>query len=379
MSTDSSSRRLATLLSRAVNPHAIVLYEAIAERLALNATDLLGLQLIASEGETTPGHLADVAGITTGAITGVLDRLERAGLVVRQAHPGDRRRVVVRLAPDRLEELIAVVEPLARSGEELLAAYPPAERAAITDYLGRVGDTHLDATARLRAATRGGFVKDTYTAPLAGATRGRLVFATGGPRLSMNVAPFGPRASARIILESSASRLTFDGPAAPDHLISAQFTGPLPDCRTADGVVTVRYRRSPFSGRRARVRLNAAIPWTIVVSGGITDLAGAPQAPLNGLEVTGGANHIHLDLPAPVGTAGVRVTGVVSSASLRRPSGTPVRLRLAGGVSHLRFDGRSVEQVSGQREYEAGDFAGTPDRYEIEILDGAGDVRVDTL
>ena len=104
--------------------------------------------------------------------------------MVREADPDDRRRVVVRLSPTRLAELIAVLEPMAASADSLLAGYKPAERAAITDYLGKAAAAASEATVRLRASTRGGFVNDTYSAPLGGATRGRLVFVTGGPRLS---------------------------------------------------------------------------------------------------------------------------------------------------------------------------------------------------
>jgi DNA-binding MarR family transcriptional regulator len=376
MSSTDDAPRLSALLSRTLDAHAVVLYEAVAERLGLNATDLLGVQLIAAEGETTPGRLAELAGITTGAITGVLDRLEKARIVVREADPDDRRRVVVRLSPARLGELIAVLEPMAISADALLIGYKPVERAAITDYLGKAAAAAVESTARLRATTRGGFVNDTYSAPLGGATRGRLVFVTGGPRLSMNVAPFGPGASARIIMETAASRLAFERATDPGQLISAAFTGPLPDCRVADGVVTIRYRRSPFSSRRARVRLNPSIPWTVEVSGGITDLTGDIGAPLATLEVSGGANHIKLDLPAPTGTAAVRVTGVVSGAALTRPSSVPVHLLVGGGISHLRLDDVTARQVSGRRHYESGDYAGTPDRYDIEITGGAADVRI---
>ncbi len=379
MSSDQQTKRLATLLSRAVNAHAVVLYEAIAERLGINARDLLAVQLIAREGETTAGRLAEAAGVTTGAVTGLLDRLEASGIVVREADPDDRRRVVVHLAPDRLDELIAVVEPVARAQDTLLGRYGPSERAAITDYLGRSAGATEEATATLRASTRGGFVNDTFIAPLAGATRGRLSFVTGGPRLSMNVAPFGPSASARIIMETAASRLTFAGACAADQLLAIHFDGPLPDCRAADGAATIRYRRQPFASRRAELRLNPSIPWTIAISGGITDLAGSVAVPLAALEVSGGANHIKLDLPVPSGTAGIRVTGVVSSARFRRPASTPVHLHVDGGVSHLRVDDVRSEQVRGERHYEAGDFASTPDRYDMEILDGASEVRIGTL
>ena len=83
MSRDAEGRSLNDLFRKTLNPHLVVFYEALAERLGLNATDLLAVQLIAAEETATPGRLAELAGLTTGAITGVLDRLEKAGVVVR--------------------------------------------------------------------------------------------------------------------------------------------------------------------------------------------------------------------------------------------------------------------------------------------------------
>jgi DNA-binding MarR family transcriptional regulator len=376
MSSPDDLTRLAGLLTRAVDAPAVVLHLALAERLGLNATDLLGLQLVAEDGETTPGRLAQVAGLTTGAITGILDRLEAARLIERSSDPADRRRVTVRLTDRRLDELLAILQPLADADEALLAERPAAERSAIGEYLGRRSQLARDETSRLRATTRGGFVGNRYQAPLGEATRGRLAFVSGGPRVSMNVAPFGPGASARIIMETAASRLRLDGPCAADELVTCSFDGPLPDVRVAGGDVTVRYRRQPFASRSGVIRLNATIPWTIEINGGITDLLGAPAVSLIGLEVSGGANHIGLDLPEPSGTVAVRVNGVVSNASFRRSATVPVELRVDGGISHLALDDQRASNVSGPRSFISGDFDGTPDRYRIEVLGGASHVTV---
>jgi DNA-binding MarR family transcriptional regulator len=379
-STDARSAGVAELFQKTLSAEAVVYSEALAERLGLNATDLLAVQLIAREGEATPGRLAELAGLTSGAITGVLDRLEKAGVAVREADPGDRRRVIVRLVPSRVEELVKALEPLAQATDRLLATYPPRERAAIVDYLGRAADTVAAETARLRAASRGGLIGDTYTAPVAGALRGRLVFASGGPRMSMNVAPFGPSASARITMETAASRLTFVGATEGDELIQARFEGALPDVRAADGIVTMRYRRQPFTSRRALVRLHGSLPWLIELSGGITDLAGSlAGVTLAGLELAGGANHIKLDLPAPSGTVAIRVMGVSSGVAFRRPKGVPVMLRLDGGISHLRLDDQRSGSIAGARTYVSGTFDTSPDRYEIAVLGGASDVRIGSI
>jgi DNA-binding MarR family transcriptional regulator len=379
MSSDPGSEASDELLGRTLTAQAIAYYEALAERLGLNATDLRALELVISVPQVTPGRLAELTGLTTGAVTGILDRLEKAGIVLREADPNDRRRVIVRLRPGRAEQLANALQPLGHATEALLARYAPAERAAIRDYLTRASDAVAQETARLRAASRGGFVGDTYSAPLAGATRGRLIFVSGAPRISMNAAPFGPSASARIIMETSASRLRFDGPASPDELIRASFTGPAPDVRAADGIVTVRYRRRPLdtNSRAAAVELNPSIPWTVELEGGITDLTGGLDGVLLArLELQGGANHIKLDLPAPAGTVAIRISGVASSVVFRRPPEVPVALNVRGGISHLRFDTQRLNQVSGEQRFASTTFEASPNRYEIEVLGGASDVKI---
>ena len=65
------------------------------EVLGLTAMDLVCMCLLQLHGPLTPGYLADKTGLTAGAITGVVDRLERAAYVTRRADPNDRRRVIV--------------------------------------------------------------------------------------------------------------------------------------------------------------------------------------------------------------------------------------------------------------------------------------------
>ncbi len=354
--------------------------EALAEHLGLNATDLRCLELVIADPGLTPSRLAELAGVTTGAVTGVVDRLERAGYVTRRPDPADRRSVTIAPVPERAAEVVAAVGPLVEAVDGLLEARAAPEREAIGSFLVDAGRLVDAETARLRAGTRGGFVGNRFSAPLAGATRGRLVFTSGAPRFALNVAPLGGRANARIIAETSASRLEFAGAAPGDDLVLATFDGPRPDVRAAGGVVTIRYRRqatAAFSTRKARISLNGSIPWTIELDGGITDLTGSLGAvTLERIDVEGGANNVRLELPRPTGTATVRIGGVVSSARFKRPAGIPVAVRMAGGVAHLKVDGGRREQVVGQRRYEGPGFAESPDRYELEVLGGASELTV---
>lgn len=87
--------------------------QAVADRLSLTRSDLECLDLVLSSPRTTAGDLAVASGLTTGAITGVLDRLEDAGLVTRQSDPEDRRRVLIRPQPAAIEK-VAPLQAFAR-------------------------------------------------------------------------------------------------------------------------------------------------------------------------------------------------------------------------------------------------------------------------
>jgi DNA-binding MarR family transcriptional regulator len=94
---------------------ALFFHASVAERLNLNPTDHKCLDMIWRCQETTPGELmtpgqlAKETKLTTGAVTGVLDRLEHAGYVLREHDPEDRRRIIVRAVPERIK---ADVRPL---------------------------------------------------------------------------------------------------------------------------------------------------------------------------------------------------------------------------------------------------------------------------
>jgi DNA-binding MarR family transcriptional regulator len=356
--------------------------EALAALLSLNPTDLRCLELAIEIPGLTAGRLAELSGLTSGAVTGVLDRLEKAGYVVRKPDPSDRRSVTIEPVATEVARVEAALAPLDARLDTELEGRSAAERAAVADFLAAAMRAVAEETARMTAGTRGGFMGDTFSAPLADATRGRLQFASGAPRLALNFAPLGPQATARVIMETSASRLAFAGPAQPGELVRASFDGPMPDVRASAGVVSIRYRRraiAAFTSRSARIALSAEIPWTIELTGGITDITGTLEGVvLERVDVQGGANHVRLDLPAPRGTVGVRLAGVASSARFRRPAGVPAALRVDGGIAHLRLDGSTRGQIAGERRFVGTGFDEQPDRYELEVLGGASVLTVES-
>src|ERR1700733_9920538 len=84
---------------RNVSGQAVLHSEPMAERLGINSSDLECLDIIIMNGPLSAGALARASGLTSGAITGVIDRLQRAGLTEREPDPLDRRKVVVRVPP----------------------------------------------------------------------------------------------------------------------------------------------------------------------------------------------------------------------------------------------------------------------------------------
>jgi hypothetical protein len=97
---------------------------------------------------------------------------------------------------------------------------------------------------------------------------------------------------------------------------------------------------------------------------------------LASIEVRGGANHVDLRLPAPEGTSRFVLQGGASRVELRRPVGSAAMLRIFGGASRVRFDDRRFEPVDGELRLESAGYAGSADRYEIEIAGGVSDLRV---
>ena len=80
----------------------VVLFnQAVADRLGMNPADLQCLNILSETGPVAAGRLAEETGLTTGAVTGVIDRLERAGYAWRERDPKDKRRVIVHPLPER--------------------------------------------------------------------------------------------------------------------------------------------------------------------------------------------------------------------------------------------------------------------------------------
>jgi DNA-binding MarR family transcriptional regulator len=122
---------------RKVSAQSVLLNDAVAKLTGVNPTDLECLDLLSLGGPTTAGRLASHTGLTTGATTAVIDRLERAGFARRLRSTEDRRSVLVEPLPDRLRQVEALYQPLAASVARLNEEYGDRQLAVIVDYLSR--------------------------------------------------------------------------------------------------------------------------------------------------------------------------------------------------------------------------------------------------
>ncbi len=371
-SPESSAAALRRLIAESIGAH-----ELVAASLGINPTDLRCLELAASEPEMTPSRLAELSGLTSGAVTGVLDRVERAGFVSREADPADRRRLLVRLDPERYAELEKQYAPIIERAVKAGAALSPAIASQADAYLAAVADTLGRESDRLRVATYGGILDDAYSAPIGDVARARLVLHTGAPRLNLGGGAFGQHV--RLVAETAATRLSLRAAEPGGELIRASFVGPPPDVRTSDGSVTMRFRRRVVDTRSRQVdaALNPAAAWAIEIENGLTDLEGdLRELGFLGLTAHGGVNHFRLRLPRPSGTVRIAIVGGVSAGRLSRPSGVPVLLVAEGGVSRLSFDGDRRDSTGTALRVRSRGYDRAPDRYEVEIDGGISDLKV---
>ena len=134
----------------------ITFHGAVARRLGVTAADQRVLGVLGRMGVATPSQLAESTGLTTGAITGIVDRLERAGFARRAPNPADRRSVLVHGC--NAEKLAGIMGPifgvLTAEMAALRARYTPAELEAIYAYLGETTEI-LRAQTRLVASVKG--------------------------------------------------------------------------------------------------------------------------------------------------------------------------------------------------------------------------------
>jgi DNA-binding MarR family transcriptional regulator len=150
--------RLAALerAMRQLTGQSILLSQSVAALAGLNSTDLECLDVIAARGNATAGDLAAATGLSTGAITTVIDRLEAAGHVRREPDPDDRRKVRLRVLPEAAARIGALYAPLRAEMLALWSQYADAELALVTDFMDRSHEAAARQLADLHSRARPG-------------------------------------------------------------------------------------------------------------------------------------------------------------------------------------------------------------------------------
>ena len=129
----------------------VIFGQTVANTVGISGSDLECLDFLNLEGRVTAGRLAEVTGLTTGAITGVVDRLEKAGLVRRERDPADRRKVFIAIVPENVAKVGRFYEHMQRGMVKLWETYSDAELRLLVGFATKGYETLLAATEELKS------------------------------------------------------------------------------------------------------------------------------------------------------------------------------------------------------------------------------------
>jgi DNA-binding MarR family transcriptional regulator len=129
----------------------VIFGQTIASRVGVSNSDMECLDFVILEGRVTAGRLAEVTGLTTGAITGVVDRLEEVGLVRRERDSDDRRKVFITPVSENTAKIGRFYEHLQRAMVKLLDTYSDAELRLLLRFTTQGYETMLAATEELKS------------------------------------------------------------------------------------------------------------------------------------------------------------------------------------------------------------------------------------
>lgn len=136
---------------RYVSANSVMFSQTVAEKAGLHPTDNECLDFLILNGPLTAGQLSHLTGLTTGAVTAMIDRLEKAGFVRRERDQNDRRRVIV--IPDR-EKIDAEIAPYAMSmgaaTEAICAQFSEAELETILKFVTQANAAAVNEISKLR-------------------------------------------------------------------------------------------------------------------------------------------------------------------------------------------------------------------------------------
>ncbi|MBP9503243.1 MAG: MarR family transcriptional regulator [Candidatus Promineofilum sp.] len=132
-STREDLKKRALMAVAQYGAHLTLFRNAVTEWAGLNVTDMECLRLLFLQGEATPSQLARHTGLTSGATTAMLDRLEKAGLIERRPNPDDRRGTLVTPAKLGREKVASWFESARKAQDDLVSGYSTEELTIIAD------------------------------------------------------------------------------------------------------------------------------------------------------------------------------------------------------------------------------------------------------
>ncbi len=339
---------------RRVNLQGSFLGQTVAIRFGLSESDIETLEQLMDMGATSAGKLSEITGLTSGAVTRVIDRLEQSGYVRRVPDPTDRRRVIVEVVPERIAAIQSTLGRVSTASAKEIGRYTDAQLELIADFLTRMEQVTREEATALRD----------------------LPDSDGGSR---HAAPVGGLERARLYFKGGVNEVLVAGSTDLQDLYQARFDGQVPQVRLRDGVVTVQYKRPwSWSARdlRSDFTLNARLPWDIEVSGGANKLQGKlTDVDLRSFTLGGGVNQLRLTLGRPIGDIPIRLPSA-NSIRLERPAGSALRLRIGGGAAHIEFDGMKVGPAGGHPSLESPGASSAADRFSVEIEGGVSRLTV---
>jgi DNA-binding MarR family transcriptional regulator len=138
-------------LARRHSTATVLFHHAVADRLGLGPSDHKCLDLLLERGPMTGSELAALTGLTSGAVSGVVARLEQTGRLRRVPHPHDGRKQVLSPSPQGIQDVLEVFETLGVDAAPLLDGFDTAQLAAIAQFLRRATEFAYRRAAILRA------------------------------------------------------------------------------------------------------------------------------------------------------------------------------------------------------------------------------------
>jgi DNA-binding MarR family transcriptional regulator len=136
-STKTDLKKRALMAVRDYGVHLTLFRNAVDEWAGHNATDMECLRLLFQKGIATPSELARQTGLTSGATTAMLDRLERADLIERRPNPDDRRGTLIAPTESSAEKVASWFESARQAQDELISSYSESELEIIADVFER--------------------------------------------------------------------------------------------------------------------------------------------------------------------------------------------------------------------------------------------------